>query len=103
MALPWSPSQLLWPGRLGFQLGTSWNPMRYHVGVMKTTVDIPEKALAEAMRHSGATTKKEAIVTAIADYNRRQRLAKLVARFGTFEGVMSQKELRRMRENVHRL
>lgn len=69
---------------------------------MKTTIDIPADALEEAMRHSGAVTKREAVVTAIRDYNRRQRIARLVARFGTFDGVMTQAELRRMREDRHR-
>lgn len=69
---------------------------------MKTTIDIPIDALEEAMRHSGAKTKREAVVTAIRDYNRRQRIARLVARFGTFDGVMTQAELRRMREDRHR-
>ncbi len=69
---------------------------------MKTSVDIPEEALAEAIRHSGAKTKKEAIVTAIVDYNRRRRVARLAARFGTFDGMMTQEELQRSRENRHR-
>jgi len=30
------------------------------------------------MRFTGATTKREAIVTAIADYNRRRRMAALI-------------------------
>ena len=49
------------------------------------------------MRHTGASTKREAIVTAIVDFNRRRRLAKLVERFGTFEHVLSHDELRRLR------
>jgi Arc/MetJ family transcription regulator len=68
---------------------------------MKTTIDIPEKELREAMRHTGAKTKKQAVVTAIADFNRRKRVEKLVAKFGTFENVMTQEELRRMREDEH--
>ena len=45
---------------------------------MKTTVDIPDDELREAMRHTRATTKREAIVTAIAQFNRRRRMAALV-------------------------
>jgi Arc/MetJ family transcription regulator len=30
--------------------------------IMKTTIDIPEKELQEAIRHVGAKTKKDAIV-----------------------------------------
>ncbi|MFT4176404.1 MAG: type II toxin-antitoxin system VapB family antitoxin [Luteolibacter sp.] len=41
---------------------------------MKTTVDIPEKVLADAMRFSKAKTKREAILTAMEEYNRRQRV-----------------------------
>ena len=44
---------------------------------MKTTVNIPENELRDAIRFSGAKTKREAIVTAIADFNRRHRMAKL--------------------------
>ncbi len=65
---------------------------------MKTTVDIPEEALREAITHTRARTKREAIVTAILDFNRRKRLEKLAKKFGTFEEVMTQEELRRMRE-----
>ena len=41
------------------------------IGIMKTTVDIPDDELKDAMRFTRARTKREAIVTAIADYNRR--------------------------------
>lgn len=65
---------------------------------MKTTVDIPEEALREAIAHTRARTKREAIVTAVLDFNRRKRLEKLVQQLGTFEDVMTHEELRRMRE-----
>jgi hypothetical protein len=45
---------------------------------MKTTVDIPDEELEAVMRFTQAATKREAIVTAIADYNRRRRMAALV-------------------------
>ena len=64
---------------------------------MKTTVDIPEKELREAMRHTGAATKREAVVTAIVDFNRRRRLAKLVKRFGNFDHILTHDGLRRSR------
>jgi predicted dehydrogenase len=50
------------------------------------------------MRHTGARTKSEAIVTAISDFNRRKRLEKLADQFGTFESFMSLEELLRLRE-----
>lgn len=56
---------------------------------MKTTVDIPEKALVDAMRFAGAKTKREAIVTAIEDYNRRKRMAELTKYSGTSETLLS--------------
>jgi hypothetical protein len=51
---------------------------------MKTTVDIPDKELRDAMRFARASTKREAIVTAIAEFNRRHRMAELVKYSGTF-------------------
>ena len=71
--------------------------MRGYYGIMKTTVDIPDNELQEALRHTGARTKREAIVTAIADFNRRRRLARLVQRLGTFEHFMTNEELARLR------
>ena len=65
---------------------------------MKTTVDIPAEELQEAIRHTGAKTKREAVVIAVSEFNRRRRLQKLVEKFGTLEGFMTQEELRRMRE-----
>jgi Arc/MetJ family transcription regulator len=65
---------------------------------MKTTIDLPEAELAEAMRHTRAKTKTEAVSLAVADYNRRQRLAKLAVKFGTFKDMMSRADLKMLRE-----
>lgn len=65
---------------------------------MKTTIDIPDKELREAMRYTGARSKREAVVTALADFNRRQRLQRLADQFGTFDEILTHEELRRMRE-----
>ncbi len=65
---------------------------------MKTTVDLPEADLKEAMRHSGAKTKTEAVARAVADFNRRQRLAMLADKLGTFKDMMTRDDLRKMRE-----
>ena len=51
---------------------------------MKTTIDIPENELRDAMRFAKATTKRHAVVTAIAEFNRRHRMAELVKYSGTF-------------------
>lgn len=64
---------------------------------MKTTVDIPEKALEEAMRLTGAKTKREAVVIAIEEYNRRRRLARLAGELGSFDGFLAGEELERLR------
>jgi hypothetical protein len=51
---------------------------------MKTTVDIPEDELKDAMRFTKAKTKREAVVTVLIDFNRRRRMAELVKYSGTF-------------------
>ena len=67
-------------------------------GIMKTTIDIPRPQLEEAMLHTGARTKRDAVVTAITEFNRRKRLARLAEHFGTFEHFMTNEELTRLRE-----
>lgn len=52
---------------------------------MKTTIDIPDAALADAMRYTGAKTKREAVVKALEEFNRQQRVKDLVANFGTLD------------------
>ena len=52
---------------------------------MKTTIDIPESALADAMRFTGAKTKREAVVRALEEFNRQQRVKDLIASFGTLD------------------
>jgi len=64
---------------------------------MKTTVDIPDDELEDVMRFTRATTKREAIVTAIAEFNRRRRMAELVKRAGTCADLMTTDELQRAR------
>lgn len=65
---------------------------------MKTTVDIPKDLLEDAMKFAGAKTKREAVVAAIADYNRRQRIASLRKHLGTCRDSMTAGKLRRLRE-----
>jgi len=68
---------------------------------MKTTIDIPKGELDEIMRLTGAKTKKEAVVTAIREFNRRRKLDGVLDRLGTFDNVMSQQELQEMRRDEH--
>lgn len=65
---------------------------------MKTTLDIPEDILNEAVRVSGARTKREAVLRALEEMNRRARLARLVARLGNSETFMDFDELMKLRE-----
>ena len=52
---------------------------------MKTTIDIPDESLDALLRLSGAKTKREAILTAVEEYNRRREIERLVATFGTWK------------------
>jgi Arc/MetJ family transcription regulator len=68
---------------------------------VKTTIDIPEKVLTETIKHTGAKTKKEAILTAVEKYNKLRRLAALNARIhGAFKDFMTQEDLKMMREDA---
>jgi hypothetical protein len=67
---------------------------------MKTTVDIPDQELEDAMRFTHARTKREAIVTAIVEFNRRRRMAELVKRAGTCAQLMTAEELQRIRSRT---
>ncbi len=65
---------------------------------MKTTIDIPDKVLKDAMRFTGAKTKREAVVTALTDFNRRQRVAELAKHFGTCSDLIPVEELLALRK-----
>jgi Arc/MetJ family transcription regulator len=67
--------------------------------IMKTTIDIPETDLKEALKYTGAKTKREAVVCALKDFNRRHRLAELAKILGTFKDFMTQEDLKTMRED----
>ena len=60
---------------------------------MKTTIDIPDDELRDAMRFTRAKTEREAVVTAIADFNRRRRMAELVKYASTCPDLMTVDEL----------
>jgi Arc/MetJ family transcription regulator len=67
---------------------------------MKTTIDIPDKSLREAIKHTGAKTKRDAVVTALTEFNRRRRLEELAERLhGSCPNFMTQEGLRQMRED----
>jgi len=64
---------------------------------MKTSVDIPDDDLADAMRFTHAKTKREAIVAAIQDFNRRRRMAELIKHAGTCSDLLTAEELQSQR------
>lgn len=49
------------------------------------------------MEITGAKTKREAIVTAVAEFNRRARMAALVRYLGTCDNLISSTELDELR------
>lgn len=49
------------------------------------------------MRFTRARTKREAIVTAIVDFNRRRRMAELARAAGSCPGLMTVDQLQRLR------
>ena len=67
---------------------------------MKTTIDIPYKSLREAIKNTGAKTKRDAVVTAVDEFNRRHRLEEMAERLhGSCPNFMTQEDLKRMRED----
>ena len=63
----------------------------------KTTVVIDDKLLDEAMRVSGAKTKKQAITTGLKELIRRKNLEALRQELGTFDLAISLEDLEKLR------
>ena len=68
-----------------------------YCGCMKTTVDIPENELEDAIRFTRARTKREAIVTAITEFNHRRRMAELAKRAGSCPDLLTVDQVRQLR------
>lgn len=64
---------------------------------MKLTVDIPDDGLEDAIRFTRAKTGGEAILLAVADFNRRRRMAELTRYAGTCSNLMTPEELQAAR------
>jgi len=64
---------------------------------MKTTVKIPDTDLVDAIRFTKAKTKREAIVTAMQEFNRRKRMAEITRHAGTCKELVSVEELLQQR------
>ena len=63
---------------------------------MKMTVNIPDNVLRDAMRHTKAKTKREAIIKALEEMNRRYSQAELLKYTGKFESLMTNAEIEAM-------
>ncbi len=66
---------------------------------MKTSLNIPNDMLNELLRRTKSKTKKDAILTAISEYNRRARQSDLTKYLGTLPSLISAKELQEMRNS----
>ena len=64
---------------------------------MKTTVDIPDGEIEDIIRFTNAKTKREALVTAIVDFNRRKRVADSARYAGTCADLITPEELQAAR------
>jgi Arc/MetJ family transcription regulator len=69
---------------------------------MKTTVDIPEQVLEDAMRYTRAKTKREAIVSAMQDYIRRKRMSELVRYSGSSDTLLTNDEIEALEQRRSR-
>lgn len=66
---------------------------------MKTTIDIPDAVMQDALRVSGARSKREVVVNALREYVRRKRIAELARHAGTCDEIMTVEELRQLRSD----
>ncbi len=60
---------------------------------MKTTIDIPEKELEDAMRFTHSATKREAVNIAVSEFNRRKRVEEVLKLLGTFPDFPTNEEI----------
>lgn len=65
---------------------------------MKTTIDIPEATLKDAMRFAGTNIKRKAVLTAVEEFNMHHRMAALTRHLGSCQNLMSVNELKQQRE-----
>lgn len=64
---------------------------------MRTTLDVDEALLADAMRLAGVKTKKAAIQEALREYVRSRRIEQLRRMIGTYAIDLTLEDLRKMR------
>ena len=64
---------------------------------MKTTLDIPKELFEKTILHSGAKTKREAVILAMEEFIRRAEMKALAGSLGDSETFMSFPELMELR------
>ena len=65
---------------------------------MKTTVDIPDNVLREAMRNAGETTIRGTVIAALEWYNHRARQREAIKVLGKLKRFMSRNDLNKDRQ-----
>ena len=66
---------------------------------MKTTIDIPEKAMNGLLKVTGMASKKAAVNMAIDSYIRQAKLRDLQALRGSVDDFMTQDDLQALRDD----
>jgi len=66
--------------------------------MMRTTLDIDIKLLEEAMRLTGAKSKKETIDVSLKELIRQRRRERLLSRLGRFKLDLTLRKLERLRQ-----
>lgn len=64
---------------------------------MKTTIDIPDSLMKDAMRITKAATKRAAVVSAMEEIVRRDKVEKVISMMGKSDTFMTLDELMDMR------
>lgn len=67
---------------------------------MKIAIDIPKHILSEVLKYTERKTEEEAILTALADYLQRKRMADVSNMKGALKTVISLAELQELRGSV---
>lgn len=68
------------------------------MGMSKTTVVIDDELMEQALKATGAKTKKQAIEEGLRELIRRRRLQSFKRDLGTFEMSLTLKELKKLRD-----
>lgn len=63
----------------------------------RANYDLPEATLAKVKKYSGAKTKREALIIAMEDYLKKQKLRELLNMRGNLKLGWTQKSLRKYR------